>query len=66
MPKLKNRKTVAKRFKRTASGKLVRGKAYRRHILTSKSRKRKRHLKHETMVSDADAPRMSRSLPYSG
>lgn len=65
MPKLKTKKTVAKRFKKTASGKLTRGKAYKRHILTSKTRKRKRHLKQGTLVFEGDAPRMNRLLPYS-
>jgi large subunit ribosomal protein L35 len=65
VPKLKTKKTVAKRFKKTASGKLTRGKAYKRHILTSKTRKRKRHLKQGTVVSDGDSKRMNRLLPYS-
>jgi len=65
MPKLKTKKTVAKRFKKTASGKLKRGKAYRRHILTSKTRKQKRHLKHPATVTDGDAARMNRLLPNS-
>ncbi len=65
MPKLKTKKTVAKRFKKTASGKLARGKAYRRHILTSKTRKRKRHLKQGTLVFDGDAARIKTLLPYS-
>ncbi len=65
MPKLKTKKTVAKRFSKTASGKLKRGKAYRRHILTSKTRKQKRHLKHPGLVSDGDAARMNRLLPNS-
>jgi len=65
MPQLKTKKTCAKRFKRTASGKLTRGKAYKRHILTSKTRKRKRHLKQGTVVSDGDTSRMNALLPYS-
>ena len=66
MPKLKTKKTVAKRFKTTATGKLTRGQAYKRHILTSKTRKQKRHLKQGKLVDDGDAPRMKRLLPYSG
>ena len=65
MPKLKTKKTVAKRFKKTGTGKLTRGKAYKRHILTSKTRKRKRHLKQGTLVSDGDSQRMNALLPYS-
>lgn len=65
MPKLKTKKTVAKRFRKTASGKLKRGKAYRRHILTSKTRKQKRHLKQSAIVTDGDAARMNRLLPNS-
>ena len=44
MPKLKTHKGAAKRFKKTATGKIKRGKAFKRHILTSKDTKRKRHL----------------------
>ncbi|MDZ4805671.1 MAG: 50S ribosomal protein L35 [Candidatus Eisenbacteria bacterium] len=65
MPKLKTSKTVAKRFKKTASGKLKRGRSYHRHILTSKSRKRKRHLKRDALVHDGDARRIAALLPYS-
>ncbi len=63
--KLKTKKTVSKRFTKTASGNLKRGKSFRRHILTSKTRKRKRHLREDALVSDADASRMNRLLPYS-
>ena len=45
MPKLKSHRGAAKRFKRTASGKFLRAKAFKRHILTSKSTKRKRSLR---------------------
>ena len=45
MPKLKSHRGAAKRFKRTASGKFLRAKAFKRHILTSKSTKRKRGLR---------------------
>lgn len=62
--KLKTKKTVAKRFRKTASGKLKRNKAYKRHILTSKTRKNKRHLKAATYVFEGDEPRMKRLLPY--
>ena len=65
MPKLKTKKTVSKRFKKTASGKLKRGRSFRRHILTSKTRKRKRQLRREAQVHDGDAARISTLLPYS-
>ena len=55
MPKLKTHRGAAKRVKRTASGKLKRHKAYKSHILTKKSTKRKRGLRKAVMVSDADA-----------
>ena len=46
MPKLKTHRGAAKRFKKTAGGKFVRSNAFKQHILTSKSSKRKRHMKH--------------------
>jgi large subunit ribosomal protein L35 len=55
MPKLKTHRGAAKRIKRTASGKLKRHKAYKSHILTKKSTKRKRGLRKAVIVSDADA-----------
>lgn len=64
MPKLKTHKGAAKRFKKTATGKVKRSKAFRRHILTSKVTKRKRHLAQETLVSDADLPKVLRMIPY--
>lgn len=65
MPKMKTHKGAAKRFKKTATGKIKRGKAFKRHILTSKATKRKRHLDADTLVSDADAPKVRRMIPYS-
>jgi large subunit ribosomal protein L35 len=64
MPKLKTHRGAAKRFKKTASGKFLRSKAFKQHILTSKSRKRKRHLKGTVVVSDADAKKIARMIPY--
>jgi large subunit ribosomal protein L35 len=64
MPKLKTHKGAAKRFKKTATGKIKRGKAFKRHILTSKETKRKRQLDTDTLVSDADAPKVRRMIPY--
>ncbi len=59
MPKMKSNRGAAKTFKKTASGKFKRKKAYRSHILTSKTRKRKRNLRKATLVSQADAKRVS-------
>jgi large subunit ribosomal protein L35 len=62
MPKMKNHKGAAKRFKKTASGKLKRGHAMHSHILTKKSPKRKRNLRDSALVSKADEKRMKRLL----
>jgi large subunit ribosomal protein L35 len=64
MPKLKTHRGAAKRFKRTKTGKFLRHKAFKRHILTSKTTKRKRALRHGTAVADVDAPKLARMLPY--
>jgi large subunit ribosomal protein L35 len=64
MPKIKTHRGAAKRFKRTKNGKFLRGKAFSQHILTSKSRKRKRKLRGTTTVSDADSHKLARMLPY--
>ena len=50
MPKMKTRSSVKKRFRVTATGKVKRGKAYASHILTKKSRKRKRNLRKATLI----------------
>jgi large subunit ribosomal protein L35 len=63
MPKLKSHRGAAKRFKKTATGKFVRSKAFKQHILTSKRRSRKRHLKGTTVVSRADQAKLRRMLP---
>ena len=64
MPKLKTHRGAAKRFKKTASGKFKRAKAFKRHILTKKSPGRKRGLAQATAVSKADAQRVREMLPY--
>jgi large subunit ribosomal protein L35 len=58
MPKMKSNRGAAKTFKKTATGKLKRHKAYKSHILTSKTRKRKRNLRKATLVSKADSSRV--------
>jgi len=66
MPKLKTKRGAAKRFKRTGSGRFKRIKSYRRHYLTPKRTKRKRHLRSPaSFVSDADARLLQAMLPYS-
>ena len=55
MPKLKTHRGAAKRFKKTATGKFMRSSAFKRHILTSKTTKRKRALRGTSLVSDPDA-----------
>lgn len=54
MPKMKRNSSAKKRFELTGSGKIKRKHAYKRHILTKKSTKRKRALTHFTLVSPAD------------
>jgi len=64
MPKLKSHRGAAKRFKKTASGKFKRTKAFRRHILTSKPKHRKRHMRGLEVISPADTRKLRRMLPY--
>jgi len=64
MPKIKTNKGALKRFKRTATGKLVRNKAFASHILTKKSRKRKRNLRKSTTLDKANVKQISRLIPY--
>ena len=64
MPKQKTSRGAAKRFKLTGSGKLKRRKAYLRHILTSKTRKQKRHLGKSVVVDATNARAIERLLPY--
>ncbi len=63
MPKLKTHQGAKKRFRRTGTGKLVRSKANKNHILTKKSSKRKRGLRKDALVSRADMSRIRRLLP---
>ena len=64
MPKIKTRRGAAKRFKLTAKGKLVRKKAFRNHILTKKSPKRKRNLRQGGLVDPVDEARIKSQVPY--
>jgi large subunit ribosomal protein L35 len=60
MPKMKTHKGAAKRFKKTASGKLKRWHAFHSHILTKKSAKRKQTLRSGAYVAGVDLKRMQR------
>ena len=64
MPKLKSHRGAAKRFKSTGTGKFKRSKAYKSHILTKKTTKRKRKLDTPTLVSESDEQRVRHMLPY--
>ena len=64
MPKLKTKRAAAKRFKKTGTGELKRNKAYKRHILTKKSTKRKRNLRQATVCDQANVKTMKKILPY--
>ncbi len=64
MPKMKTHRGAAKRFKSTASGRFKRSKAYKSHILTKKTTKRKRKLDTRTLVSPSDQRRVAQMLPY--
>jgi large subunit ribosomal protein L35 len=65
MPKLKTHKGASKRFKRTGTGKVVRNHAFARHILTSKTRSRKRKLGQSAVADSANSPAVREMLPYS-
>ena len=64
MPKMKTTKAAAKRFKTTGTGKLKRNKAYKSHILTKKSQKRKRNLRKATITDSTNVKSMKKILPY--
>ncbi|KAA3623169.1 MAG: 50S ribosomal protein L35 [Proteobacteria bacterium] len=64
MPKIKTNRGAAKRFKKTASGRFKRSQGYLNHILTKKSTKRKRHLRHALLVDAADHAGVKQMLPY--
>ena len=64
MPKMKTSRSAAKRFKLTGTGKLKRSKAYKSHILTKKSTKRRRNLRQAAMTDSTNVKNMKKSLPY--
>jgi large subunit ribosomal protein L35 len=64
MPKIKTNRGAAKRFSKTATGRVKRGCAFTSHILNHKSRKRKRNLRGGSMVAAVDQKNISRLIPY--
>ena len=66
MPKMKTKRAAAKRFKLTGSGKLMRFKANKRHILTKKSTKRKRNLRKPTLADATNIKTMKKIMTYNG
>ena len=62
--KMKTNRSAAKRFRVTGTGKLMRNKANKRHILTKKSTKRKRNLRHAGLVDATNVKTMKQILPY--
>lgn len=64
MPKMKTHRGAAKRFRITGTGKLKRAKAFKSHILTKKSSKRKRNLRKSALVSTTQEKAMKKLLPY--
>ena len=64
MPKMKTSRAAAKRFQKTGTGQLKRNKAYKSHILTKKSQKRKRNLRKSTTVDESNVKNMKKILPY--
>jgi large subunit ribosomal protein L35 len=64
MPKLKTNKSVAKRFKKTGTGKFTRNKTKRRHLMVSKNAKQKRLFRRKAVVKQVDAKRLSKLMPY--
>ncbi len=64
MPKLKTHKSAAKRFSVSGTGKIMRNKAYRRHLLTHKSSKNKRNLCGKAVLFSGDVDRVKKMLPY--
>lgn len=64
MPKMKSHSSSKKRFKVTKNGKVKRAQAFKKHILTKKSPKRKRQLRASIVASEPDTKKIRRLLPY--
>lgn len=65
MPKIKTKKSAAKRFKTTKKGRVKRQRAFHSHLAQSKNPKRRRRLKQHTYVSKEDEKKIKKILPYS-
>jgi len=65
MPKIKTKKSAAKRFRPTKNGHYTRGQAFSRHLKSAKSAKRRRNLRGGAMASEADEAAIKKMLPYS-
>ena len=63
MPKMKTHRGAAKRFKKTATGRIIRSRSNKQHILTKKSAKRKRRLRKPALVAPVDEKRLKQMLP---
>ena len=66
MPKMKTKKSAAKRFRVRPGGTVKRGQAFKRHILTKKTTKNKRHLRGATAVHASDVASVSKMMPFAG
>jgi large subunit ribosomal protein L35 len=66
MPKMKTKKSAAKRFRVRPGGTVKRGQAFKRHILTKKSTKNKRHLRGTAGVHDTNMGHMAQMLTFAG
>jgi large subunit ribosomal protein L35 len=64
MPKIRTNRAAAKRFKRTGTGKFLRARANKSHILTKKTRQRKRRLRQTTVADAINVSALRRMLPY--
>jgi large subunit ribosomal protein L35 len=64
MPKMKTHRASAKRFKKTGSGKIKRNNAFTSHLFAAKSPKRKRHLRHASMMAPGDVKRIKQMITY--
>ena len=64
MPKIKTNRSVAKRFRLTAGGKVRRAHAFRRHLMSGKNHKRKRQLRRSAGVPPVEEKKIQQMLPY--
>ena len=64
MPKMKTNRAAAKRFKKTGSGKLKRNHAFKSHILTKKTKKKKRGLRKSALITANHNKQMKKLIPY--